>query len=309
MTDDVTRSAVCSDPHRRVPLLALAIGVALFAALSASFVAAQDDSQEDASCQAARCAVKAQLDQACPCATAKSPDDYGNCLEHKARQLGVSEKCSEEIEECGEDSTCGRPGAVACSVANNDGDNDDDDHGSCTIEKSASACQKEGGVATGRTDCCESCPVCAGGTCTVGGDCTSQFCQGGICQPVTAGGSCVCGGDCTSQFCDGGVCQSVCAGGTCAAGGDCTSGFCQGGVCQPVAAGGSCVCGGDCTSQHCEGGTCQPNCAGGPCVFGGDCTSQFCLAGTCQPVFTGGSCTCGGDCLTQFCNNGVCGEV
>jgi hypothetical protein len=38
-----------------------------------------------------------------------------------------------------------------------------------------------------------------------GGDCTSQFCDGGTCAP-TWDGSCVCGGDCISGFCDGGTC-------------------------------------------------------------------------------------------------------
>jgi hypothetical protein len=141
-------------------------------------------------------AARVQIETACPCAS----KDYASCVKKQAKTL-VSKQCREAVTECAKESTCGKKDAVACLVPAKHGHEVE-----CEIEKSEKKCLKKGGVVSAQTSCCADCAVCAGGSCNVGGDCTSHFCDNGVCGVGSTGDACVCGGDCLSQFCDGGTC-------------------------------------------------------------------------------------------------------
>src|SRR6185295_10994049 len=108
------------------PLL-LAATLALLALPGAAL--AHDDDDDDARCDALRCAVKVDIDRACPCASAKSFDSYMSCVAKKAKRLPIPRECREAVVECAAKSRCGKKGAVVCLVPGAPADDDDDDDG------------------------------------------------------------------------------------------------------------------------------------------------------------------------------------
>lgn len=138
-------------------LLLLAATLTLLALPGAAVAQPADD--DDARCEPLRCAVKADIDRACPCPAAKSFDSYISCVAKKAKRLSIPKECREEVVECAAKSLCGKKGAVVCLVPGAPADDDDDDgFPGCSIQKSASKCTaKHGMVATDRTDCCLDC--------------------------------------------------------------------------------------------------------------------------------------------------------
>jgi hypothetical protein len=106
----------------------------------------------------------------------------------------------------------------------------------CAMNRCSTAQCTDGvknGAETG-VDCgggtCPGCP--AGGPCSVAGDCQSQSCAGGVCQPTCTDG--VKDGAETDVDCGGGACPTCPTSKICDVGGDCASGSCTMGRCADV---------------------------------------------------------------------------
>jgi cohesin domain-containing protein len=140
--------------------------------------------------------------------------------------------------------------------------------------------------------------ACVSGMCQAATTCIDGFkdgsetdvdCGGGICPPCAIGKTCTVAGDCQSQFCSQGFCFAsdfACADSV-------LDGFetdvdCGGGACPTCANGRRCVINGDCQSQSCVMGLCQsaPSCSDG--IQNGNETGVDC-GGSCPPC-AGGIC-------------------
>jgi hypothetical protein len=97
-------------------------------------------------------------------------------------------------------------------------------------------------------------PHCIDGTVSeqeTGVDC------GGVCAPCPDGQGCSVGGECVSNVCIGGICQRAsCLDGVRNA--EETDVDCGGSVCDPCGPGQRCAVPSDCTTSRCTDGTCQP---------------------------------------------------
>src|SRR5262249_55722457 len=119
-----------------------------------------DQGEISAECQAARCAVQAQIDQACPCDSATSHVAYINCVLPLVIRL-IPIQCQVQVFNCAVNSTCGLQGFQTCDFdAVGDGvpDPDDIDPGICQIQK-PNICVAIGGTPTGTGSCCPICPA------------------------------------------------------------------------------------------------------------------------------------------------------
>ncbi|HUI24616.1 MAG TPA: hypothetical protein VL403_00925 [Candidatus Kryptonia bacterium] len=102
-------------------------------------------------CAAARCAIQATLNSACPC-HGTGNGSYYRCVLQKVKQLTaqgkVPGKCVRDILRCASGSTCGRRGFVICNIPK----------AGCRALNSTSSCQFAGGtVDPTATTCCTSC--------------------------------------------------------------------------------------------------------------------------------------------------------
>ena len=105
-------------------------------------------------CEAARCAIQAQIDAECPCAEAKNHGRYTACVTRvvnaAVREGIVPKKCRNKINGCAIRSTCGkRDGFVSCDFPG------DGVSGRCRPLSSAEHCEKRGGTVV--SSCCETC--------------------------------------------------------------------------------------------------------------------------------------------------------
>ncbi len=128
----------------------------VLALLATLVLAAAAPAAED--CQARRCALEPALEKECPCDGARSRGDYVSCVSRAARTLAqekgdASALCLGDVVRCAAQSTCGRPGAVACQTGPR-----------CRVVASAERCRAFGGTVTGRRSCCPACTPAAGGT-------------------------------------------------------------------------------------------------------------------------------------------------
>ncbi len=138
-------------------------------------------------CEAARCAVQAAIDQACPCAAATNHGRYVRCVAHARKILAANgtlpRRCKGRVVSCAARSTCGLAGAVTCEVPDStctSGTCADDPSMSCTqasdcgtscsVASSASACQSAGGTVGTGTSCCPNCPASPSGAFLDAGD-------------------------------------------------------------------------------------------------------------------------------------------
>ncbi|MGE0789279.1 MAG: hypothetical protein AB7S26_26635 [Sandaracinaceae bacterium] len=188
--------------------------------------------------------------------------------------------------------------------------------------------------------------VC-GATCTPtemcgdNGDCTTNICMGGTCQPMASCTDGTMNGSETDVDCGGAMCNPCDDGEACAANADCMSGFCNAMVCAATVCGDGTVqgdedcddgsggtpmetatCDDDCTTAMCGDGavntTAGEACDGDGAGTGGetatcdtDCTAAMCGDGvvnaaaseTCDD--SGESATCDDDCTAAMCGDGV----
>jgi hypothetical protein len=157
-----------------------------------------------------------------------------------------------------------------------------------------------------------------GGTCTIGSDCASAFCVGGICCSSGCGPCGACGtGSCTAlaagspgnpacapYVCDG---SNIGCPTTCTTDAECiASDYCAAGVCAPkVGSGGTCATNTSCASGDCFGGfCCAAFCAGGPCGATACDNTGACVYPTSQCAAP--SCTAGIQTSASNCSNGTC---
>jgi hypothetical protein len=160
-----------------------------------------------------------------------------------------------------------------------------------------------------------------GGGCSVGSDCCSGDCSGGVCSyPACTSdhGACTSNGNCCSQSCVNGACASLntsckTLGNQCASGKECCSSLCTQGTCQASSfcgqGGDSCSTAADCCTQLCTVaagatlGTCGANPPGGPANCG-VVDGQLC-GGTAADggivVNSSGLPACGGPCCSRAC--------
>ena len=109
-----------------------------------------------AECEAVRCAIVGEIDDACPCEVAVDNRGHVKCVSRVVKELllsrGLPRACRRGIVRCARRSTCGRPDAVACrSVAPGDS-------ARCRVRLSTELCDALGGMpATGT--CCAACPT------------------------------------------------------------------------------------------------------------------------------------------------------
>jgi len=234
---------------------------------------------------------------------------------------------------------------------------------SCTAgaQTVAGRCDATGTCAAGMLKSCS--PYVCGTTtcktsCATNSDCVAGYtCVGSVCTQKSNGSSCTMAIECSSGYCEGGICCNTgcaatcmtCATGTCLAvaagtaptpatqctdmgGSSCgTDGKCDGaGACRKYAAGTNCG-GAGCTGstlsspRSCDGmGTCRAattsSCAPYQCgtnnackttctTSAADCTmGNTCVAMSCGKIPIGGSCPSGlgTDCASGFCVNNVC---
>lgn len=71
-------------------------------------------------CEAARCAVQAEINQHCSCEQASNHGRYVSCVAHVVKRLSrdgtVPTQCKGKIKRCAARSTCGKAGFVACTI-------------------------------------------------------------------------------------------------------------------------------------------------------------------------------------------------
>lgn len=113
---------------------------------------------DDPGDEAAKAAVRADVEAQCPCAAATDRGSYIRCAKGviKAAVDGgtLPRACSSAVKRCATKSTCGRPGSVTCCRTTASG------KVKCSVKKSADKCKPpRGGTAqtTGCTSCCEAC--------------------------------------------------------------------------------------------------------------------------------------------------------
>lgn len=86
------------------------------AALLLTFLATTAGAQVD--CEAARCAVQAAIDQACPCDQASNHGRHVSCVAHVVKRLSrdgtIPTNCKGKVMRCAARSTCGKSGTVTC---------------------------------------------------------------------------------------------------------------------------------------------------------------------------------------------------
>jgi len=105
-------------------------------------------------CEAARCAIQAQIDAECPCAEAKNHGRYTACVARivnaASREGVIPKKCRNKINGCAIRSTCGkRDGFVSCDFPG------DGVSGRCRPLSSSDLCERRGGTVV--ASCCETC--------------------------------------------------------------------------------------------------------------------------------------------------------
>ena len=97
----------------------------------------------------------------------------------------------------------------------------------------------------------------------------------GTISNLSNGAGCTLGSDCQSGHCNGGLCVSCVHDGDCPSGDACVNNSCQLIVDRPIGTG--CALDSNCQSGHCSGGLCVS------CVQNGDCQSGYsCLGNTCS---------------------------
>ena len=169
----------------------------------------------------------------------------------------------------------------------NDGDDDytkDDQSYLCYCEGSQCTDATVNGDETD-TDCGGLvCPACATGQkCSVGTDCVTGVCAGGVCAVSTCTNG-VKDGTETDVDCGGGSCAPCATGQACAAPSDCLSGICTGSVCVALDCTSSTEAGSE-TDVGCGGPACPPCADGKACAVSSDCTSGFCSYRICAPAY------------------------
>jgi hypothetical protein len=105
-------------------------------------------------CQAARCAIQAEIDTECPCEEARNHGRYQACVarvvNRGAREGTIPKICRSQINGCFIRSLCGkRETTVLCDLPG------DGPSGRCRPLLSADVCEARGGVEV--STCCESC--------------------------------------------------------------------------------------------------------------------------------------------------------
>ena len=238
--------------------------------------------------------------------------------------------CSDSVangQETGTD--CGGPTCGACADGQGCLEDRDCTSGFCNTETQtcapASCNDDEQNGAETDTDCggadCPGCPADRG--CSVDSDCTSDVCDGNICQAPTCSDGKTNGAE-TDTDCGGPDCEPCAPEQTCAQASDCTSQVCSDGT-RPsdtvsCTEGGACCqypscadgvpngqetdvdCGGVCGGCG-PGDTCWTN--GCTCASGSDCASGICggSTGACNPETT--TCTCAAPSCTDTLQNGA----
>jgi hypothetical protein len=92
------------------------LGIFTLLALGAPAADAQTD------CEAARCAVQAELDRECPCSEASNHGRHVSCVAHVVKRLAerpnavVPTNCKGKIKRCAARSICGKEGFVTCQI-------------------------------------------------------------------------------------------------------------------------------------------------------------------------------------------------
>lgn len=131
-----------------------AFAVALLLPLASPAVAGADKGGPRAvSCETARCAVEAVLEQSCPCDGAINHGQHVRCVARALRQLAadgtIPRRCRGAIVRCAARSICGKPAFVACERPG----------AICRIAPSMDVCEGAGGTVLDQASCCAACPT------------------------------------------------------------------------------------------------------------------------------------------------------
>ncbi len=246
----------------------------------------QNGAETDVDCggpECARCADGADCNANSDCLSGLC--ESGTCA------AGGGPTCDDgEQNQAETDVDCGGPACPACADGRSCASDGDCQSGFCD----AGTCAQPPGHCTNDTrdadetdvDCGGAdCPGCADGqACDDDGDCQSDYCQGGTCQP--AGPSCDDGeqnGAETDVDCGGPDCPACADDQGCEDDSDCLSDNCQLGACQP-AGGPGCSDGeqnGDETDVDCGGPDCPACPLAAGCLGDADCQSGLCQQDSC----------------------------
>src|SRR5438876_3522103 len=117
-------------------------------------------------------AVRAAAAEQCDCEGARNHDKYVHCVERVAnaavKDKSLRNECKDDVVQCADMSTCGRPGFVTCCRTDEHG------HTMCNIKHREDDCKPpHGGTACvgSQSSCCDACA--ADGTCISGGTTTT----------------------------------------------------------------------------------------------------------------------------------------
>ena len=113
-------------------------------------------------------AARASAEETCTtagagCSNALNHGAYVSCIIRELNALVQSNtlprSCKGKAKKCAARSTCGKPGAVTCCLANQSGHG----HSKCSVTSSAGSCAAKGGCAGNFSSCCDACA--ADGSC------------------------------------------------------------------------------------------------------------------------------------------------
>jgi hypothetical protein len=135
-------------------------------------------------CEAARCAVQQALNESCPCDDARFTNHgrYVSCVARTVNKLSkdgvIPTNCKGKVKRCAARSTCGKAGAVACTI--NEPGTCDVTAGTCTV----------GTLASGLTVCATDADCIASSRCSVKRSTERCDAAGGISGSGTCCASC-----------------------------------------------------------------------------------------------------------------------
>lgn len=107
-------------------------------------------------------AARASAEEACTnagagCSNAPNHGTYVSCIAHLINGLVQSntlpKSCRGTVKKCAARSTCGKPGAVTCCLANQSGHG----HSKCKVTLDAGWCTARGGCPGSYASCCDAC--------------------------------------------------------------------------------------------------------------------------------------------------------
>jgi hypothetical protein len=135
----------------------LVVAVLLTTARLAAASCATDDPDGSRTMAARASAEEACTNAGAGCSNAANHGAYVSCIAHAINGLvqgnTLPKSCKGTVKKCAARSTCGKPGAVTCCLANQGGHG----HSKCSVMRDAGSCTAKGGCAGSFVSCCDAC--------------------------------------------------------------------------------------------------------------------------------------------------------